>query len=119
MNQVELIGRLCRDIELKTTDHGKCYLRNTVASNRRTGKQKQQADFISIVAFNKTAEHVQCYLTKGDELAVVGHLSSSQYTAKDGNTVYSIEVIVDRVTFLRKKNTNVMDEIPNVHVTLN
>ncbi|MCI5775099.1 MAG: single-stranded DNA-binding protein [Aerococcus sp.] len=119
MNQVELIGRLCRDIELKTTENGKAYCRNTLAIDRHRANATQTADFIPIVAFGKSAELMQRFVTKGDELAIVGHLASGQYTTKAGHTVYSLEVIVDRLTFLRQKNHTPNDDIPSVHVTLN
>ena len=105
MNTVSMIGRLTKDLELKTFNEGKgFYTRFTIAINRVSHKDLQpEADFINIVAWSGLAETLCKYLKKGSQLAITGRLSSSSYTDKDGNKRYSTEVVAEDFKFLDNK----------------
>ena len=98
MNRVDLVGRIVRDPEVRYTKGGKAVLGFTVAIDRK-GKA-DGADFITCVAFGKTAENMGKYVSKGDRLSVVGRLQTGQYTDKNGVNHYTTDVITDEVEFL-------------------
>lgn len=105
MNKCELIGRLCRDCDIRvSTNNGEqtTIARFTLAVDRR-GKDAG-ADFISCVAFGKTAEFAEKYLRKGIKIAVVGYIRTGSYTNKDGQTVYTTDIIVNECEFCESKN---------------
>jgi single-strand DNA-binding protein len=108
MNNVSLIGRLTADPELKYTQNDKAYTRFTVAVDRpvKSGEEKQ-ADFISVVAWNKTAEFICKYFQKGQRIALTGSIRTGSYTDKDGNKRYSYDVWAGGVEFCEaaKKDT--------------
>jgi single-strand DNA-binding protein len=107
MNRVILIGRLTRDPELRTTPSGAALVNFTIAVNRRTQTPGQpDADFISCVAWNKTAENMAKYLRKGSQLAVDGRIQTRNYENQQGQRVYVTEVIADNVQFLDSKGSN-------------
>ena len=97
MNNVVLIGRLTKDPELRWSND-LASARFSLAINR-IGKNKG-ADFPSIVVFGKQAENCEKYLTKGRQVCIQGHLQTGSYTNKEGNKVYTTDVIADRVEFL-------------------
>ena len=105
MNNVSIIGRITRDLDLKNFNEGKgFYTRFTLAINKVSHKDIQpEADFINIVAWNGLAETLCKYLKKGSQIAITGRLSSSSYTDKDGNKRYSIEVVAEDFKFLDNK----------------
>lgn len=105
MNNVSIIGRITRDLELKNFNEGKgFYTRFTLAINKVSHKDIQpEADFINIVAWNGLAETLCKYLKKGSQIAITGRLSSNSYTDKDGNKRYSIEVVAEDFKFLDNK----------------
>ena len=105
MNNVSLIGRITRDLELKNFNEGKgFYTRFTLAINRVSRKDLQpEADFINIVAWSGLAETLCKYLKKGSQIAITGRLSSNSYTDKDGNKRYSTEVVAEDFKFLDNK----------------
>ena len=96
MNNVNLIGRLTHEPTLKYSKEGKAMLKNTVAVNR----SKDVTDFINIVAFGKTAELISEYHEKGDLIAVSGSIWTGSYE-KEGNKVYTFEVCVNQITFVK------------------
>ena len=98
MNNVVLIGRLTKDPELKYSQSGKAYCRFTVAVNRDFNKD--EADFINCLAFNKTAEIIAEWLGKGLRIALQGRIQTGSYENKNGDTVYTTEIIADRFEFL-------------------
>lgn len=105
MNNVTLMGRLTRDPEVRdgATKIGKLNL----AVDRRFKKEGEaSADFINCVAFGKTAEFVEKYLHKGTKIALVGHIQTGSYTNKDGNKVYTTDVIIDSLEFAESKNAS-------------
>lgn len=101
MNKVILVGNLARDPDSKVTQTGKARALFTVAVNRPYTDQNGQrgADFISCIAYDRTAETVSKYLSKGRKVGVEGRLRTGSYE-KDGKTVYTTEIIADRVEFL-------------------
>lgn len=103
MNNVALIGRLTRDPELKYSQSGKAYCRFTVAVNREFNKD--EADFINCLAFNKTAETIAEWLGKGRRIALQGRIQTGSYENKNGDTVYTVEVVADRFEFIDNSKT--------------
>ena len=98
MNNVVLIGRLTKDPELKYSQSGKAYCRFTVAVNRDFNKD--EVDFINCLAFNKTAEIIAEWLGKGLRIALQGRIQTGSYENKNGDTVYTTEIVADRFEFL-------------------
>ena len=106
INKVILMGRLTADPELKKTDAGVSVIRFTVAVNRPKQKDKEQAaDFISCVAFRQTAEFLCKYFRKGSALIAFGSIRTGSYE-KDGQKVYTTDVIVDEVQFGENKQAD-------------
>ncbi len=105
MNNVSLIGRITKDLELKNFNEGKgFYTKFTLAINRAPRKDSQpEADFISILAWNGLAETICKYLRKGSQIGITGRLCSSSYTDKDGIKKYSTEVVAEDFKFLDSK----------------
>lgn len=99
MNKLTIIGNLTRDPESRTTQNGKTVCSFTVAVNRR-GSQQEEADYFRVSAWNKLGENCQQYLAKGRKAAVVGTVSVNTYTANDGTTRASLEVLASDVEFL-------------------
>lgn len=104
MNNVILVGRLTRDPEVRYTDGGKSVAKFTVAVDRRFKQEGgQTADFISCVAFGKTAEFVEKYFKQGNKIGVEGRIQTGSYTNKDGVKVYTTDVAVENVEFVESK----------------
>lgn len=101
MNKVELIGRLTRDPDIRYAQNGTQIARYTLAVDRR-GK-KGECDFISCIAFQKGAEFAEKYLRKGMKLAIVGHIQTGSYTNKDGQKIYTTDVVLEDQEFVEKK----------------
>ena len=105
MNRVILMGRLVRDPDIKTTQSGMTIARMAIAVNRK-GKPKDgqaTADFINLVAFDRTAEFAGHYLSKGRQVLVEGHIQQGSYTDKDGNKRTSFDVVCDNLEFADSK----------------
>ena len=104
MNKVVLIGRLTRDLELRKTAAGTSFVRFTIAVDRRVAQgQEKQADFIGCVAWNRTAELMTQYLHKGSLIALEGRIRTGSYD-KEGQRVYTTEVVAVSVQFLEPKS---------------
>lgn len=104
MNKVILIGRLTKDADAKTASTGMSIARFTLAVDRRFKKDNEQTcDFISCVAFSKTAEFLEKYGKKGTKFVVEGSIQTGSYTNKDGNKVYTTDVAVQSVEFAESK----------------
>lgn len=105
MNSVVLIGRLTRDPEVRYTQSQMPVATFTLAIDRpvRSGGEKQ-TDFPRVTCFGKTAELVEKYITKGRQVAVQGRLQTGSYQKQDGSTVYTTDVVADRVEFLGSAN---------------
>ena len=106
MNVVLLTGNLVRDPEKTITGSGMAVTRFTIAVNRNYSKKTeggQDADFIRITCFDKRAEFVEKYLTKGRKVGVEARVQTGSYQGKDGNTVYTTDFIANNVEFLDSK----------------
>lgn len=100
MNQIIIMGRLTKDPEQRTTQSEKQVSTFTLAVNRKFEKDK--ADFINIIAWNKLSEFTQKYLSKGRQIVVSGRLQIRDYE-KDGHKVYVSEVIAEEIYFADSK----------------
>ncbi|MBQ0017891.1 MAG: single-stranded DNA-binding protein [Clostridiales bacterium] len=102
MNSVVLIGRLTRDPELSFTPNTQTAVAHfSIAVDRpRRNGEDQGADFIRITVFGKQAETVDRYLSKGRQVAVQGRIQTGSYKNREGVTVYTTDVIADRVEFI-------------------
>lgn len=96
INKTTLLGRLTKDIELKYTQSQKAFAKFTVAVNRR-GKDAG-TDFITCMAWEKTAEFMQKYCKKGMQVVIVGRIQTGSYDDLDGKKVYTTDVVVEEVT---------------------
>ena len=104
MNSVNLIGRLVRDPDVRHSGENTVAM-FTLAVDRPFKKDgEKSADFISCKAFGKTAELIEKYMHKGSQLGISGHINTGSYVNKEGNTVYTTEVIVDRMDFVGSKS---------------
>ena len=104
MNNVSLFGRLTADPEVKHTQSGTAYTRFNVAIDRpvKQGEEKQ-ADFINCVAWDKKAEFICKYFSKGQRIALTGSIRTGSYTDKDGNKRSTFEVWANNIGFVEKK----------------
>ena len=109
MNRVFLLGRLTRDPDGDTTQSGKRKVRMTIAVDRPKAKDgTRNADFIGLVAWGKTAEFAEKYLTKGQRILIEGRIQTGSYE-KDGEKRYTTDVNVDRIEFADSKRDNAND----------
>ena len=105
MNKVCLIGRITRDPELRYTSSNIPSVRFTLAVNRTFSNQngEREADFINCIAWRNQAENVKKYVTKGSLVAVEGRIQTGSYE-KDGQRIYTTDIVADNVQFLESKN---------------
>lgn len=107
MNNVQLVGRLTRDPEVRYSDGGATVARFTLAVDRRFHKEGQQdADFISCVAFGKTAEFIEKYFSKGMRMGLIGRIQTGSYTNQEGQKIYTTDVYTDNVEFVESKGSS-------------
>mgnify|MGYP003558440637 CR=1 FL=1 len=108
MNRVDLVGRLTRDPELRHTTSGRAVCQINLAINRTFTNQsgEREADFINVVIWDKQAENVSKYVTKGRLVSVEGRLQSRSYDDKDGKKVYTTDVIAEEAHFADSKRDN-------------
>jgi single-strand DNA-binding protein len=106
VNRVFLIGRLTRDPELRYVPSGQPVANFTLAVDRsfKNGQGERETDFVSIVAWRKSAELVTQHLSKGRLVAVEGRLQIRSYETLDGSRRKVAEVVADRIQFLDRKN---------------
>ena len=112
MNKCTLIGRLTRDPEVRYTqgDNAMAIARYSLAVDRRFKRDGEpDADFINCVAFGKAGEFAEKYLKKGTKIAVVGRIQTGSYTNKDGQKVYTTDVVVEEQEFAESKNSGSSD----------
>lgn len=106
MNQVVLIGRLCANPELSYTQSQMAVCRFTLAVDRPRRKDGEQgADFIQITVWDRQAENCGRYLAKGRQVAVHGRIQTGSYTNRDGQKVYTTDVVANNVEFLGSANS--------------
>lgn len=101
INTVSLTGRLTNDINVRETKNSQVG-NFTIAVQRNFGEK--EADFIQVTVFNKVAENMKKFTSKGDLVGVVGRLQTSNYE-KDGQTIYVTQVVSNDITFLETKNS--------------
>lgn len=107
INTVTLVGRLTKDPELRYTPSGVAVARFTLAVNRQYKKEgEQQADFINVVTWRKTAENTANFLRKGSLAGVGGRIQTGSYDGQDGKKVFTVEVVAENVQFLEPKSAN-------------
>ena len=110
MNKVTLMGRLTRDPDVRYTeaDPPMAIARYTLAVDRRFGKKdgEQSADFINCVAFGRSGEFAEKYLRQGTKIAVSGRIQTGSYTNKEGNKVYTTDVVVEDQEFSESKKAS-------------
>src|SRR5699024_8645834 len=104
INRTVLVGRLTKDPELKYTQSGVAVARFTLAVNRnfKNAQGQQEADFIPIQVWRKQAENVSNFLNKGSLVGVEGRIQTGSYE-KDGQRVFTTDVVADSVQFLESK----------------
>ena len=105
MNKVILLGRMTKDAEVRTSQTT-TVARFSLAVDRRYKKDEEQtADFINCVAFGKTAEFIEKYGRKGTKFALEGRIQTGSYKNKDGQTVYTTDVVVEQIEFAESKSS--------------
>lgn len=105
MNSVILIGRLARDPELSYTPNTQMAVCRFTLAVDRTGKDNG-ADFIRVTVWDRQAETCNKYLAKGRQAAVMGRIQTGSYKDRNGQTVYTTDVVADRVEFLGSAQGN-------------
>lgn len=104
INRVVLVGRLTKEPEIRMTPSGAKVCQYTLAVNRnRKADGQPEADFINCVSWNKTAELMNQYLSKGALIGIEGRIQTRSYDDNTGRKVYVTEVITDSVQFLESK----------------
>lgn len=105
MNNVSLTGRLTRDPDIRYTDGGSSIARFTLAVNRRYKTENgPTADFVSCVAFGKSAEFTEKWFSKGMKMELTGRIQTGSYTNQEGNKVYTTDVVAEQIGFGESKN---------------
>ena len=112
MNQVVLMGRLTRDPDVRYSagDNSLAVARYTLAVDRRFKREGEPtADFIGCVAFGRQAEFAEKYFHQGIKIAVTGRIQTGSYTNKDGNRVFTTDVVVENQEFAESKAASDMN----------
>lgn len=106
LNKVFLIGRIVRDLELKSTPGGTSVAKFSLATNHvyvgKDGEKKETAQFHNCVVFGKQAENASRYLVKGQEAMIEGRIEYRAWDKKDGTKGYATEIMADRIQFGQK-----------------
>lgn len=107
MNKVILMGRLTRDPEVRYTqgEQAMAVARYTLAVDRRGKNQENSADFIQCVAFGKAGEFAERYLHKGTKIVLTGRIQTGSYTNKEGQRVYTTDIVAEDQEFAESKNS--------------
>lgn len=106
MNKVILIGRLTRDPEVRYSagENATAIARYTLAVDRKYKQERQQnADFIQCIAFGRSAEFAEKYFRKGMKIAITGRIQTGSYTNKEGQKVYTTDVVIEEQEFAESK----------------
>lgn len=103
MNSINILGRLTKQPELKTSQSGKYYSNFSIAVNTGWGDNKETS-FFNCMSFGKTAETVVQYFSKGHRILIDGSLKQDSWSDKDGNKRTSVSIIVNRVDFIEQKD---------------
>lgn len=109
------MGRLTKDVDLRMTTSNSAIGRFNVAVDRKLSKEKKQeaennnqptADFISCVAFGRTAEVIGQYFHKGNKIAITGHIQTGSYENQQGQRIYTTDVVVDSFDFVESNSSS-------------
>ncbi|MDA9303709.1 single-stranded DNA-binding protein [Flavobacteriaceae bacterium] len=105
-NKVQLIGNLGNDPEIITLDSGQKLAKFSLATNEyykdADGQKQTKTEWHNLVAWNKTAELIENYVTKGKEIAIEGKLTNRSWDDKEGNKRYTTEVVVNELLMFSK-----------------
>lgn len=114
MNVVSIVGRMTKDPETRVSND-LTIARFSVAVNRDfKGKDgKTEADFLNCIAFGKTAEFVEKYFSKGMRIGLNGRIQTGSYTNKDGQKVYTTDIVAEKVEFVENKSAAPKEESKN------
>ena len=111
MNNLNLIGRLVRDVELKVLKNSDNHVVSfTIAVDNYINKEEKTTSFIPCVAFNKNAEIIAKYVKKGDLIGINGRLNQRSYKDKQDKTINVVEVIVNNVDLIQPKKSTSSEE---------
>lgn len=115
MNNVQLVGRLTKDVELRYTPNGKANARITVAVNRRfkNPQGETEADFISVVLWGQQAEFAANNVVKGNRVSVVGRIQTGSYEGQDGKRVYTTDVVAEQFQPIDWANSEQQQPVQN------
>ena len=116
MNKVILLGNLTRDPEIRYSQGEKqiAVARFSLAVNRRFANDGEtNADFLNCTAFGKTAEFVEKYFKQGSRMSLVGRIENNNYTNKNGEKVYSVQIMVEEVEFAERKSAQSNNQTQN------
>ena len=100
MNQVNLLGRLSKDVDYRTGNTD--IARFTLVVNRKF--KRDEVDFINCIAFGKTADIINQYFSKGSQIAISGNIRTGSYEAQDGTRRYTTDVVVETFDFISGNN---------------
>lgn len=120
MNKVILVGRLTRDPEVRYSQGASstAIAKFSLAVDRRFKREGEpDADFFNCTAFGKQAEFVERYLKQGTKMVVVGRIQNDNYTNREGQKVYSVQIMVDELEFAESKNASSADGGSNYQPT--
>ena len=114
MNNVSLVGRLTKDVELKHTNSQTAVATGTLAVNRqfKSANGEKEVDFINIVAWRKTAEIIANYTSKGSQIGITGRIQTRNYEGNDGKRGYVTEVVAETVMLLDSNSNNRQPQQP-------
>ena len=105
MNKVILIGRFVRDPEIRYTTNDRCCANFSIAVDRKYKQEGQQdADFPQVIAWGKTAEFIEKYFRQGMKIVIEGRIQTGKYTNKEGQTIYTTDVVAESVEFAESKS---------------
>ena len=116
MNKVILLGNLTRDPEIRYSQGEKqmAIARFSIAVNRRFANDGEtNADFFNCTAFGKTAEFIEKYFRQGSRMSLVGRIENNNYTNKNGEKVYSVQIMVEEVEFAERKSAQSNNQTQN------
>lgn len=106
LNQVVLVGRLTKDVEVIESENGKKYAQLNLAIPRsfKNADGVYDTDFINTIAFESIAQNTSEYCKKGDIVGVKGRLQSDSFEKEDGEKIYKLDIVAEKVTFLSSKS---------------
>lgn len=115
MNTIQLIGNLCKDVEVRYSASNKAIVENILGVRKdKKSNGQYESDFIRIVLFDHNAEFISKYAKKGDRLGIVGKLRVDNYQDKEGNYKTSTYVVVDKMELLTPKKEVVGEKVVEV-----